>query len=140
MKKRCFLGFCWIVMSTSVYAFQASVFVSFSLPKNLLHETLREAARLHIPVFINGLYHDSMPETAKKVMALSEQIPELSLQIDPTAFERFAIDKVPALVVEKGNNFDVIYGHLTIREGLLRIASQGSVGLSAMDARRLSGE
>lgn len=101
------------------------VFVSFSMPETLMIETLQECERLHIPAILNGLYQNSMPETAKKVMAMSTQIPNLSLQIDPTAFERFNIHQVPALVVEQGDCFDVIYGTLPLAEGLDRIKRRG---------------
>lgn len=125
----------------SVCAAQAiSVFVSFSMPDQLLEETLKESARLNIPTYLNGLFHDSMPETALKVMALSEHIPDLNLQIDPTAFERFGIHQVPALVVSNDHAFDVIYGHLPIKEGLSRMAGRGDSGFSALDARQVSGE
>src|SRR5687768_17347107 len=102
-----------------------AVFVSFSMPVQLLEETLKDSTRLHIPVYLNGLHHNSMPETALKVMALSKVIPNLNLQIDPAAFEKFRIDKVPALVVAKDNKFDVIYGHLPLSEGLQRITDSG---------------
>ena len=117
-----------------------SVFVSFSMPDQLLEETLKESARLNLPTYLNGLFHDSMPETALKVMALSEHIPNLNLQIDPTAFERFGIHQVPALVVSNDHAFDVIYGHLPIKEGLSRMAGRGDSGFSALDARQVSGE
>jgi conjugal transfer pilus assembly protein TrbC len=81
-----------------------------------------------------------MRETALKVMALSERIPDLNLQIDPTAFERFGIHQVPALVVSQSQAFDVIYGHLPITEGLSRMAARGDSGFSALDARQVSGE
>ena len=81
-----------------------------------------------------------MPETALKVMALSEHIPNLNLQIDPTAFERFGISQVPALVVDNGRAFDVIYGHLPIEEGLSRMAGRGDSGFSVLNARKVSGE
>ena len=123
---------------TSLNATTVSVFVSFSMPDNLLEETLKESARLKFPVYLNGLYHDSMRETALKVMELSEHIPNLNLQIDPTAFERFGIHQVPALVVNNSQAFDVIYGHLSIKEGLSRMAGRGDSGFSALDARQVS--
>lgn len=125
---------------TSLNATTVSVFVSFSMPENLLEETLKESARLKIPVYLNGLHHDSMRETVLKVMELSEHIPDLNLQIDPTAFERFGIYQVPALVVSNTQTFDVIYGHLSIKEGLSRMAGRGDSGFSALDARQVSGE
>ncbi|HHF7375956.1 MULTISPECIES: type-F conjugative transfer system pilin assembly protein TrbC [Legionellaceae] len=126
--------------NTVLFASTVSVFISFSMPDALLEQTLKESSRLHIPAYLNGLYHDSMRDTALKVMELSKQIPNLNLAIDPTLFERFEIQQVPALVVEEGNSFDVIYGHLTLKEGLLRIAGHGDAQLSMQDARRISGE
>lgn len=104
----------------------AYVFVSFSMPNELLVETLKDSSRLHIPALLNGLYHNSMSETAKQIMQLTKEIPSLQLQIDPNAFERFAIRNVPALVVKHENCFDVIYGNLPLAEGLSRIAQKGA--------------
>tara|TARA_R110002126_G_scaffold125671_1_gene267883 strand:+ start:1606 stop:2043 length:438 start_codon:yes stop_codon:yes gene_type:complete len=102
------------------------VFVSFSMPEQLMEETLAESARLHIPANLNGLVNDSMPETIAKIVALTERVPDLSLQIDPTAFERYGIQQVPALVVEHGDCFDVIYGTRTLTENLNRIERSGA--------------
>lgn len=119
--------------SISYYAF-----VSFSMPKTLLEETLKDSMRLKIPVYLNGLYQDSMPLTLQKILELTKQIPNLNLQIDPTLFERFGIKQVPALVVEKDKKFDVIYGHLPLAEGLKRIANSGETSLSEEEIRRLA--
>lgn len=125
------------VIMTSSFAVQLSVFVSFSMPETLLRETLKESAQRNIPAYLNGLYRDSMSETALKVMALNKRIPNLNLAIDPTLFERFGIQKVPALVVDDGKAFDVIYGHLTIQEGLARMAGRGEVHFTSKEVRRL---
>jgi conjugal transfer pilus assembly protein TrbC len=114
-------------------------FVSFSMPKTLLEQTLNDCVRLDIPAYLNGLYHNSMKDTALKVMKLSQKIPGLNLQIDPTAFERFGINQVPALVVENDKKFDVIYGNLPLLEALSRIADSGESGLTRDAVRRLSG-
>jgi conjugal transfer pilus assembly protein TrbC len=107
------------------------VFVSFSMPEQLMEETLAESARLNIPANLNGLVNDSMPETIAKIAALTERVPDLALQIDPTAFERYGIKQVPALVVEAGDCFDVLYGTLTLTEGLNRIARSGACARKA---------
>ncbi|CDZ79408.1 conjugal transfer pilus assembly protein TrbC [Legionella massiliensis] len=125
---------------TALHATQVSVFISFSMPQLLLEETLKESSERRIPVYLRGLYKDSMKETAAKVMALSKKIPMLNLQIDPTLFERFGIEQVPALVLDNGKAFDVIYGHLTIKEGLARMAGHGDVTLSPQAARRLAND
>jgi conjugal transfer pilus assembly protein TrbC len=107
------------------------VFVSFSMPKQLLIETLQESSQLNVSAVLNGLCQNSMPETAKRVMALTEAVPNMQLLIDPTLFERFSIHQVPAIVVGKGHCFDVIYGNLTLREALTRIRDKGECARSA---------
>ncbi|WP_274519613.1 TrbC family F-type conjugative pilus assembly protein, partial [Legionella brunensis] len=61
----------------------------------------------------------------------------LNLNIDPTKFERFGIHQVPALVVDDGKAFDVIYGHLTIQEGFTRMTGRGEVDFTSKDVRSL---
>lgn len=134
------LVFMGSLIMSSTFALQVSVLVSFSMPDTLLLETLKESAELNIPTYINGLYRDSMNETALKVMSLSKRIPNLNLNIDPTKFERFAIHQVPALVVDDGKAFDVIYGHLSIKEGLARMAGHGDVEGVSKAIRRIGGE
>lgn len=125
----------WLMLASS-FATQTSVFVSFSMPETLLQETLRECAQWGIPAYLNGLYGDSMKDTALKVMALSQRIPNLNLNIDPTLFERFGVHQVPALVVEDGTSYDVIYGNLTIHEGLARMAERGDVVSRSVGSKR----
>lgn len=120
------------------------VFVSFSMPEQLLRQTLTESVKLNIPAYLNGLYHNSMKETAQKILALSKTVPNLNLQIDPTAFERFGINKVPALVVSNTRGFDVIYGNLSLCDDLDRIAGRGKPmgndsGLTHGDVRGICG-
>ena len=120
-------------------AITVAVFVSFSMPEQLMQQTLRESARLHIPAVLNGLIDNSMPMTVRRIEALSARVPNLNLQIDPTAFERFGIKQVPALVVDNGRDFDVLYGNLSLSDGLMRMAGHGTSGLTIDDARRITG-
>ena len=132
-----------LIMSLVVFevmsAPTAQVFVSFSMPDRLLQQTLIESARLNIPALLNGLVDNSMPATILRIQALSKTVPNLNLQIDPTAFERFGIKQVPALVVDNGNAFDVLYGNLSLSDGLLQIAGHGDSGMTVNEARRLIG-
>ena len=126
-------------MYANAVALNTQVFVSFSMPEQLLKQTLSEAAQLHIPAILNGLIDNSMPKTIEKIAVISNAVPNLTLQIDPTAFERFGIKQVPAIVVNTGESFDVIYGNLSLKEGLLRIAGHGDSGLLPKDVRRIIG-
>lgn len=141
MKKYVVLMLLGLMKGTFAATPSIQVFISFSMPDQLLKQTLNESSRLHIPAIINGLYRDSMPETAKKILALTKMVPELNLQIDPIAFDRFGIKQVPALVVSGAHGFDVIYGNLALKDGLYRIAdSTNDSGLSRADLRRIFGE
>ena len=120
-------------LSSVANAASSQVFVSFSMPYQLLIETLRDAARLNIPVTLNGLHHNSMQETIELILKLTNEVPSAALQIDPTAFERFGIHQVPALVVEANDCFDVIYGNLPLEEGLSRIQHLGQCSQQGSD-------
>lgn len=125
-----------LLLALKAHAIEPMVFVSFSMPEVLLKQTLQEAASYQIPVLLNGLIDNSMAKTAEKLMVLSEVIPNLTLEIDPTAFERFGIHQVPALVVAEGRRFDVLYGNLPIKEGLYRLVN-GEADLTKAMVRSL---
>lgn len=124
----------WLVVlnllasKTVMAAFSVHVFVSFSMPDTLLLQTLKGAEKHHVPVYINGLHENSMKATALKIMKYSKEVPGLSLQIDPTAFEKYGIHQVPAVVVDNGRDFDVIYGNLSLFESLSHIETHGETG------------
>lgn len=120
------LGFLGLLIASIAQAESRTyVFVSFSMPQQLLSETLQESTQYHLPVILNGLHHNSMPETIQTIQQFSKAIPGATFEIDPTMFERFSIQQVPALVVESGDCFDVIYGNLSLSEGLSRIEQKG---------------
>ena len=102
------------------------VFVSFSMPTTLMIETLKDCERLNIPAYLNGLYENSMLKTINKIMELTKEVPNLSLQIDPFEFSRYEISQVPAIVNNYNNCFDVVYGNLSISDALNLIKDKGS--------------
>ena len=103
------------------------LFVSFSMPETLLSQSFDQAEHLHVTVVFNGLIDNSMPKTASKLSKLTEQYPELSIQIDPVAFEDFGIDAVPALVVSQGPIFDVVRGNMALSDALALIHERGEL-------------
>ncbi len=102
------------------------VFVSFSMPNTLMIETLKDCERLKIPAYLNGFYENSMPKTINKIMELTKDVPNLSLQIDPFEFSKYKINQVPAIVTDINNCFDVVYGNLPIFDALNLIKEKGS--------------
>lgn len=79
------------------------VFISFSMPQGSLNRIVQQAyliGRDSISLAINGLDKESktFPETVKKIQELNKGT-NVVIDIDPTAFERFGVKKVPAIVV-----------------------------------------
>lgn len=109
------------------------IFVSFSMPKDSLKGWMDEAKRIHAPVIIRGLIHNSFKETIKKVSELTENN-KGGLQLNPILFEQYGIEKVPAVVVSHTDNclphqtcqiqYDVVYGDTTLKYALMKIASE----------------
>lgn len=84
------------------------VFISFSMPDDSLRALLRDAERTGSPLVLRGMVDNSMKRTVERIGELlgtgkpgKDVIdgPASSLAIDPTLFERFGVDKVPAFVL-----------------------------------------
>lgn len=74
------------------------VFVSFSLPAETLRRLLAQAARAQATVLFRGLSGDSLPATVARLQSLNGPA-GAAVQIDPRAFERYAIRQVPSFVL-----------------------------------------
>lgn len=116
-----------MLVAQHAYCLTPSVFVSFSMPKDLIEAVFKDASSHDAPVYLNGLIEDDMRKTLSRIFEYSKKYPNLSVQIDPYAFEKYHIDRVPALVVENGTQFDVLYGNVTIDDGLLWLQRKGDV-------------
>ena len=108
------------------------VFVSFSMPPESLKLWLQQAHKAGVKVVMRGLVNNSFKQTAAAVAALVKK-DAAGLQIDPTLFKRFAITKVPAVIVTDQSvcpstvsclpNFDVIYGNVSLDYVLEKLAN-----------------
>ena len=106
------------------------IFVSFSMPKESIKGWVREGEIIHAPVVLRGLVNNSFKDTIKKVNELIQDN-HGGVQIDPTLFQRFNVNKVPAVVVVKSticlpsqtcpDEFDVIYGDVKLEYALRKI-------------------
>lgn len=81
------------------------VFISFSMPEESLRALLRDAVHTGSPLVLRGMVDNSMKRTMERLGELlgnGKSVvdgPAPSLAIDPTLFERFAVDKVPTFVL-----------------------------------------
>ena len=120
------------------------IFVSFSMPKTSIKGWINEGQKIETPIIIRGLVHNSFKETIQKLNELAQDH-HGGLQLDPTLFQRYNIQKVPALVVTNNSkclpnqtckeDYDVVYGDVTLSYALNKIANQNdNVSEIARDA------
>ena len=74
------------------------VFISLSMPQATLQRLLDQAARAKASVYIRGFSDGSLRTTVAQVQALIGQR-QVAIQIDPQAFDRFSIQRVPSFVL-----------------------------------------
>ena len=74
------------------------VFVSLSMPRPTLQRLLAQAARARAAVVLRGFVNGSLRETVQLVQPLRGAT-QVALQIDPPAFDRFDVQRVPTFVL-----------------------------------------
>lgn len=120
----------------------AVLFVSFSMPKELLFSLSDEAASFGMPVVLNGLIDGDFKKTIEQFNQLQQEAKKQHRQfsgvsIDPVWFEQFKVQQVPALVVSHrpsrcgvalvcaSQTFDIVYGNASLKDALRLIARKG---------------
>lgn len=76
------------------------VFISFSMPGPTLERLVAQAQAVGATLVLRGLVNGSLRETAQRCQALIGQ-QHVAIQIDPQAFERFAVSQTPTFVLVK---------------------------------------
>jgi conjugal transfer pilus assembly protein TrbC len=109
------------------------IFVSFSMPDESIKGWMGQAKIIDAPVVVRGFINNSFKDTINKIGALTKDN-QGGVQIDPTLFQRFQVDKVPAVVVVKEPNclpsmsctsdYDIVYGDVTLSYALKKIANE----------------
>lgn len=76
------------------------IFISLSMPEPTLQRLVEQAARARATVLIRGLINGSLRDTVARVQALiGNRL--VAVQIDPRAFDRYAISRVPSFVLTR---------------------------------------
>jgi len=104
------------------------VFISLSMPQATLQRLVDQAARAQASLFIRGFAGGSLRTTVAQVQGLIGQR-QVAIQIDPLAFDRFAIERVPSFVLVRDGTRPVscASGICAPPEGFLR--TTGDVSL-----------
>lgn len=77
------------------------VFISLAMPEAALSRLVDQAARARAQLLLRGLSEGSLPRTAARIQQLIGTRP-VAVQIDPRAFDRYAIQRVPSFVLARG--------------------------------------
>lgn len=131
------------------------VFVSLSMPDQTLQAINQQAARLKVPVFIRGFYHNDLTATVNRIaeiMGIDLTAPKAKQQafggfsIDPVRFEAFGITEVPAFVLADPNinlngdqgindqDFEVITGNIGLMDAIDLFKQKASAHLKPFAA------
>lgn len=104
------------------------IFVSLSMPRPALQRLIDQAARARASVILRGLANGSLRDTVAQVQPLIGER-QVAVQIDPQAFDRFAITRVPAFVLVRDGARPVscAAGTCAPPEGFLRTAGDVSL-------------
>lgn len=74
------------------------IFVSLTMPRATLQGLVDQAARAKAAIVVRGFAKGSLRDTVAQVQGLIGKR-QVAIQIDPLAFDRFAISKVPSFVL-----------------------------------------
>lgn len=100
------------------------LFVSLTMPEATLHRMIDQSVRYKVPLVIQGLTDGSMKKTVAKITQLLAKR-EGDLQVDPRLFDRFNINRVPALVlINPEGQWVTAYGDVSIEFALQTIERQ----------------
>jgi type-F conjugative transfer system pilin assembly protein TrbC len=121
------------LLTSSSFASNIIIFVSFSMPKESIKQWIKEGQEINAPVVIRGLINNSFKETINVLYQLNKESTG-GVQLDPTLFKKYQIDKVPAVLVTDTEHClsnqtckkhdDVVYGDVTLFYALKKIAMQ----------------
>lgn len=76
------------------------VFISLAMPDATLARLVDQAARARAQLMLRGLSEASLPRTAVRIQQLIGTRP-VAVQIDPRAFDRYGIQRVPSFVLAR---------------------------------------
>lgn len=111
------------------------IFVSFSMPEKSVQQWFEQAKKIHAPLVLRGLVHDSLQDTQARLTPFmsSNEGGGAGIIIDPRLFTEYGITRVPAVVVRNTSQacldetcthtypFHVVYGDVGLDAALKEI-------------------
>lgn len=115
------------------------VFVSLSMPEAALRRLVDQAARAKASILVRGFVNGSLRATVARVQGLIGQR-QVAVQIDPQAFDRYAVTRVPSFVLLRDGMRPVACasGSCAPPEGFARTAGDVSLDYALEHIQRTS--
>lgn len=127
------------------------IMVSFSMPRESIERLASLANKAGGTLVLRGMVDDSLKKTAEIVGDFLKRYPGAQFQIDPTLFNRFAVDQVPAFVIsiqpldrstcakecDPRTSFASVSGDVTLDYALEYLAKQRDERFASLAERRL---
>jgi conjugal transfer pilus assembly protein TrbC len=124
------------------------VFVSLSMPRPTLQRLVDQAARAKASIVLRGFANGSLRDTVAQVQGLIGSNRQVAVQIDPQAFDRYAVTRVPTFVLVRDGTRPVACASGELRAGRqfpadlrrrepgLRAGTHAALGTRVRPARR----
>jgi len=113
------------------------VFVSLSMPRPTLQRLVGQAARAKASIVLRGFANGSLRDTVAQVQGLIGAR-QVAVQIDPLAFDRFAVTRVPTFVLVRNGTRPVACasGSCAPADSFLRTSGDVSLDYALEHMRR----
>lgn len=101
------------------------IFISLSMSDISIKQWAEQADKIGAKLVLRGFVNNSFKQTVSAAHRLFAQDNLGGFTIDPFAFTKYQIQTVPAVVLDAGGRFDVIFGNIGLIEALKVIQNEG---------------
>jgi len=133
---------------TPKYEEDLMIFVSMSMPEQMLMAYAQQAKRFNAVLMLRGFVDDKLSKTREVIMRLNKS--GARWEVSPEPFKHFKIDKVPAVVLataesgkitEEGcarpDTFTSIFGDMSILDALDKMALRAQPAIAELAKARI---
>ncbi|MEQ9115669.1 MAG: type-F conjugative transfer system pilin assembly protein TrbC [Rickettsiales bacterium] len=101
------------------------IFVSFTMPKEMLWSYMEQAITHNARLVIRGLVDNSFKKTIKAMQLDNNR--KLIVDVNPKAFAEYKVNQVPAIVLSNKETYDKFTGSISIKHALEEIRNSGDL-------------
>lgn len=105
------------------------IFVSFSIPDEMLWQYYQQAKKVGGKLVIRGLVNNSFKQTIEHMKIAYKK--NLQLEINPKLFNKYLVEAVPAIVIRDHEKFDKFTGTISVHNALEQSAAHGEACMAA---------